>query len=297
MSNLLKYKSIWQSPAKLNLFLHIINKRPDGYHNLETIFQLLDYADILRFKVNTIGNIVRTKGNEDIPAAQDLIIKSATLLQSYTNCAFGVEIEIDKKIPIGGGLGGGSSNAATVLLALNELWQINLPLDELKFLGRQLGADVPVFLHNHSAWASGIGDKLTSLELPETYFLVINPNINSKTRQVFAHQALANSPKLSKIPSFFQLGATRNDCLAASLALYPEMKKIFDWFEALLVTIPHWQTSLIKGLEYPRLSGTGASVFVGAKDKNVLAQALQLCPSNWHGFIAQGVNKINTKLK
>ena len=289
-----KPTKIWQSSAKLNLFLHIINKRPDGYHDLETIFQLIDYCDALEFTPNTTGIISRHSQNKNIKEADDLIIKAAKLLQKQTKSTLGVSIGINKKIPIGGGLGGGSSNAATTLLALNQLWQTYLPVNTLKNLGAKLGADVPFFIGNHSAWATGVGEQLTAINLPEYWFLVIYPNINVNTQQVFSHHGLTYSQKMSQIPLFTQLETTRNDCLQASMALYPQIKKVFAWFEKLETKIPHWQSSLAQGMSLPRMSGTGASVFMGAKDKTILESALTLCPAQWQGFVAKGVNTLTT---
>lgn len=243
------------------------------------------------FSVNNSSKIRRISGNENINEADDLLIKAGILLQEYTNSDFGVDISIEKKIPMGGGLGGGSSNAATVLLALNQLWQTKLDLATLQKLGRKLGADVPIFIHNHSAWASGTGDKLTSLLLPNFWFLVVHPGINVNTKAVFNHPSLNFSKPLVVIPSIAQLANTHNDCLDATLNKHPEVALLLDWFKTLPKTIPNWQENLVQGLEKPRMSGTGASVFIALKNRDLLDIALKACPSQWQGFVAQGINK------
>ena len=182
------------SPAKINLFLHITSKRDDGYHNLQTIFQLLDFYDEIDFSLRDDGKINRISGNEDILISNDLMIKSAKKLKQYrqTNC--GVDIKIIKKIPAGGGLGGGSSNAATTLIALNKLWNLGLTNTELISIGKDIGADVPVFIEGRSAWAEGIGEILTPLNLPEYFYLVVSINKQISTREIFSHKALTMSP-------------------------------------------------------------------------------------------------------
>ena len=178
------------APAKLNLFLHITGQREDGYHLLQTVFQFLDYADTLGLTLREDDHINRVSDLEGVPAEQDLVVKAAKLLQSHCDTQQGVDISVDKILPMGGGLGGGSSNAASVLVALNDLWECGLSQQALMDLGVQLGADVPVFIFAQSAWAEGVGDELKSVDLPEKWFLVLKPQINVSTAKVFANPQL-----------------------------------------------------------------------------------------------------------
>ena len=186
------------SPAKINLFLHINSKRDDGYHNLQTIFQLLDFYDEINFSVREDGEINRTLGNEDIPLANDLMIKSAKKLQKLSGVNLGVDIRIIKKIPSGGGLGGGSSNAATALMALNQLWGLELSKQQLIAIGKGIGADVPVFIDGQSSWAEGIGEILYPLNLPKYFYLVVAINKHVSTQEIFSHKALTMTPVQGK---------------------------------------------------------------------------------------------------
>jgi len=186
---------IWQAPAKINLFLHITGQRPDGYHNLQTVFQFLDYSDELQFKCRQDNAIHRHYNTSGIEAENDLIIKAATLLQQEAarlqlSCS-GLDIFLNKKLPMGGGLGGGSSDAATTLVALNELWQLHLSQSHLARLGLQLGADVPVFVNGRAVWAEGVGEKFTSMELLEPWYVVVMPAVHVSTAEIFKHPAFA----------------------------------------------------------------------------------------------------------
>jgi len=182
--------SIWHSPAKINLFLHINSKRKDGYHNLQSIFQLLDYYDELSFNLRQDGVIVRTSGNEGVPQNQDLIIKAANELRHATGTNLGANISVVKNIPAGGGLGGGSSNAATTLIALNQLWGTGYSKQQLSTIGLSLGADVPIFIAGHSAWAEGVGEHLTPVEIPQPWYLVITPDCQVSTAEIFSNSQL-----------------------------------------------------------------------------------------------------------
>ncbi len=274
---------IWYSPAKINLFLHIINKRVDGYHNLETVFVLLDYYDTLTFNISNDGIISRLGDNNGILEEQDLIIRCAKLLQRYSKTKLGARISITKKIPIGSGLGGGSSNCSTSLLALNKLWGINAPLDKLAKLGKELGADVPVFIYTSSAWAEGIGDKLSPIKIAKYYFLVVCPKINANTKKVFSHKKIRFRQTITKITNINNLDNTLvntdNGCLEASCDLYPEILKVIAWF--CLFTN--------SAVSKPRLSGTGCSVFVYSKNKNELENINSKCPTKWLSFIAENL--------
>ena len=212
------------APAKVNLFLHINSKRADGYHNLQTIFQLLDYGDEITFSLRNDGEIKRIYGNETISPDKDLILRSAHTLKKYCETEAGVDIGVIKKIPIGGGLGGGSSNAATVLIALNDLWNLKLPKSKLLNIGQTLGADVPVFVNGHSAWAEGKGDILTPINLPRFFYLVVSINKHISTQEIFTHKALTMSPVQRKISDFSLVSNPHNDCLDAAIEMEGEIK-------------------------------------------------------------------------
>ncbi len=192
----------WPAPAKLNLFLHIVGRRADGYHELQTVFQLLDFGDVLDFEVTRGGDVRRVSGPPDLPAEADLVVRAARLLQQRSGSDRGVDIHLHKNIPLQGGLGGGSSDAATVLVALNCLWRLELSVDALAELGRELGADVPVFVRGRSAWAEGIGDRLTPLDLPERWFAVVRPGVSVSTAAVFQAPELTRNSTIITIADF-----------------------------------------------------------------------------------------------
>jgi 4-diphosphocytidyl-2-C-methyl-D-erythritol kinase len=269
----------WPAPAKLNLMLHIIGRRADGYHDLQTVFQFLDYGDGLRFKLRTDGEIRRLSGNEKIAPAQDLVLRAATLLQHYSGCTQGVEIEIDKCIPMGGGLGGGSSDAATVLHALNRLWELKLSTQQLADLGLQLGADVPVFVHGFAAFAEGVGEQLTAVELEQPWYLVITPPVSVATAEIFADPELTRDSPPIKLCDLF-VSSWGNVCTPVAVAKYPEIQQALDWLSA------HASA---------RMSGSGASVFAQFNSQEQ-AQAVraELSTSElgrWQSFVARGCNQ------
>ena len=268
------------SPAKINLFLHITSKRDDGYHNLQTIFQLLDFYDEIDFSLRDDGKINRISGNEDILISNDLMIKSAKKLKQYrqTNC--GVDIKILKKIPAGGGLGGGSSNAATTLIALNKLWNLELTNTELISIGKDIGADVPVFIEGRSAWAEGIGEILTPLNLPEYFYLVVSINKQISTREIFSHKALTMSPLQRKITDFSLVSNPHNDCLDAAIDLDSEIK------DALMHL-----NSTRKHVDEARMTGSGSCVFVAFENECDALIAKEELPSKWVGFVAKAIDK------
>ena len=268
------------SPAKINLFLHITSKRDDGYHNLQTIFQLLDFYDEIDFSLRDDGKINRISGNEDILISNDLMIKSAKKLKQYrqTNC--GVDIKIIKKIPAGGGLGGGSSNAATTLIALNKLWNLKLTNTELISIGKDIGADVPVFIEGRSSWAEGIGEILTPLNLPEYFYLVVSINKQISTREIFSHKALTMSPLQRKITDFSLVSNPHNDCLDAAIDLDSEIK---DALMHLNSTREH--------VDEARMTGSGSCVFVAFENESDALIAKDELPSKWVGFVAKAIDK------
>lgn len=267
------------SPAKINLFLHITSKRTDGYHNLQTVFQLLDFCDEINFTVRDDGQINRIKGNESIGTEDDLLIKSARALKKYSNSSLGVDISIDKKIPAGGGLGGGSSNAATVLLALNKLWQLNLDRQTLADIGLTLGADVPVFVFGRSAWAQGIGEILEPMDLPKYYYLVVSINKHISTAEIFSHKALTMTPVQRKIADFSRLSDLHNDCLDAAISLQSEIKQALKHLNS---TANH--------LDNARMTGTGCCVFVAFENEKDALVAKKQLPEHWFGFVARAIN-------
>ena len=268
------------SPAKINLFLHITSKRDDGYHNLQTIFQLLDFYDEIDFSLRNDGKINRTSGNEDILISDDLMIKSAKKLKQYSGTNFGVDIKIIKKIPTGGGLGGGSSNAATTLVALNKLWNLKLTNTELISIGKDIGADVPIFIEGRSSWAEGIGEILTPLNLPEYYYLVVSINKQISTREIFSHKALTMSPLQRKITDFSLVSNPHNDCLDAAIDLESEIK------DALM-----YLNSTRKHVDEARMTGSGSCVFVAFENESDALIANKELPSKWVGFVAKAIDK------
>ena len=271
------------APAKINLFLHINSKRADGYHNLQTIFQLLDYGDEITFSLRNDGEINRIYGNETIPPDKDLILLSAITLKKYSKTESGVDIGVIKKIPSGGGLGGGSSNAATVLIALNDLWNLKLPKSELFDIGQTLGADVPVFVNGHSAWAEGKGDILTPINLPRFFYLVVSINKHISTQEIFTHKALTMSPVQRKISDFSLVSNPHNDCLDAAIELEGEIQKALNHLDS---TENH--------LGVARMTGSGCCVFIAFENKEDAVIAKEKLPSQWSGFVAQAIDRSPT---
>ncbi len=270
------------SPAKLNLFLHILGRRTDGYHQLQTVFQLLDYGDTMNFALRDDKQIVLSKAIAGIENEDNLIIKAAKALQTSTGShqASGVTIQIDKQLPMGGGLGGGSSNAATTLVALNHLWRTNLNCKELCDIGITLGADVPVFIQGHSAWAEGIGEQLQAIDLPEKWFLVIKPDCHVPTIDIFSREELTRDTLAITVAAFFEQGG-KNDCELVVCKYYPEVAKALKW---------------LRNHTTARLTGTGACIFAAFSNesdaKRVYKEALKQGEENrWACFVAKGINQ------
>lgn len=271
---------MWPAPAKLNLFLHIVGRRPDGYHLLQTVFQFLDYGDELDFWVRADGLIRPLHRLEGVAPEQDLTLRAARLLQRAGGSSLGADIRLVKRLPMGGGLGGGSSDAATTLVALNRLWRLGFSLDQLAHLSLQLGADVPVFVHGRAAWAEGIGEKLTPIELEQPWYLVLVPPYQVSTREVFADPELTRNTSPITIANFYT-GVTGNDCAAVVYRRYPEVAQARDRLARFAV---------------PRLTGTGASVFASFATeedaRRVLAQLTRdLRGGKWRAFVARGLNR------
>ncbi len=263
----------WPAPAKLNLCLHILGRRADGYHELQTVFQLLDYCDQIDFSLRRDGQVCRVAGPAAVAAEDDLVVRAARRLQQASGVRLGVDISLDKRIPLQAGLGGGSSDAATVLVALNRLWDTRLDTDDLAALALELGADVPVFVRGESAWAEGVGERLSPITLPERYFSVITPAVAVATAEVFQAPELTRDSPPTTIRGFLQTGG-RNDCTGVVRERYPEVAQALDWLGQ-------------RG--DARLTGTGSSVYAGFADAPSAAQALAGLPSGWRGFVARGV--------
>ena len=261
------------SPAKLNLFLHITGRRADGYHELQTLFRLLDWGDHMYFSANNSGEITLGGSELNIPPAQNLIVRAALALPRLDGRQ-GAHVELHKRIPEGGGLGGGSSNAATTLLALNQLWELGLSTTQLQQLGAQLGADVPVFTAGHTAWAEGIGEILRPVNLPDSWYLVIAPQCHVSTAEIFSNEQLTRNTSPIKIAAFFE-GHSRNDCQNLVRNLYPEVDNALKWLD---------------NFGEAKLTGTGACVFASFPDEHPARLALGLLPDSMTGFVAKGLN-------
>jgi len=265
----------WPAPAKLNLFLHVTGRRADGYHTLQTAFQLVDLCDLLDFRPRDDGVVQRLEGPADLEPEADLTVRAARLLQSRTGSPRGVDLWLRKMIPAGGGLGGGSSDAATVLVALNELWGTGLTTGELAVLGLELGADVPVFVQGRSAWGEGIGEALEPLDLPPRWYAIVRPDVAISTAEVFqAPELTRNSPTIT-IRGFLQAGG-RNDCEPVVVARRPEVREAIEWL----------------GRSGPaRMTGTGSCVFAAFATREEATRALAGLPAKWQGFVAAGLGE------
>ena len=276
------------APAKINLFLHITGQRADGYHTLQTVFKLLYFYDTLHIKSTQNGEIKRINEINDVPASQCLCALAASALQQKTGCKLGVEYAVEKRIPMGGGLGGGSSDAATMLLALNHLWQTGLSREELMLIGLKLGADVPVFIFGQAAWAEGVGEILSPINLPEQYYVVLTPLVHVSTAQVFANSTLTRDTKPLKIADFSRdanldskSGAFKNDLEAVVCKEFPVVASTLKW---------------LSQFGQARMSGSGASVFVAIDSKKYASQQkaneiLAQKPANVAGFVAKSLVK------
>ena len=275
MDTLSNSKTWWPAPAKLNLMLRITGQRSDGYHELQTVFQLLDYGDKLAFELRDDGKITKRTPLHGVGEHDGLATRAAKLLQKTCGVDLGVDIDLDKRIPMGSGLGGGSSDAATTLLVLNQLWACHLDIDTLAALGAKLGADVPVFVRGHSAWAEGIGEKLTPMNLPATQYLVVCPPVHLSNASMFADPLLARQqPPIRYID--FEQGERGNAFTAVARARSHDIDALFE-------QIARYGT--------PQLTGSGAAVFCAfAPDAPSLVNAVRSLPNILIHFIAQGLN-------
>src|SRR6185312_3323559 len=265
--------SAWPAPAKLNLFLRIVGRRDDGYHELQTVFRLLDWGDEIRLRVRGDGEIRRLSDTPGVPAEHDLVIRAARLLQA--DGGMGVDIAVEKRIPMGGGLGGGSSDAASVLVALNLLWGLDLDDDALAELGRQLGADVPVFVRGRSAWAEGIGEKLTALALPTRHYVVLDPHEPVPTAALFQAPELTRNAPRATISSFASGETTENAFAPVVRARHPRVAAALDW---------------LGGFGQARLSGSGGCVFLELRSLERACAVADRCPAAFGAHVARGMD-------
>lgn len=265
----------WPAPAKLNRFLHVVGRRSDGYHLLQTLFHLVDLGDSLTFEPTVDGDIRRRGGLAGLPHDADLVVRAARLLQRRSGCRRGAVIRVDKRLPAGGGLGGGSSDAATTLVALNHLWGAGFSADALADLGLQLGADVPVFIRGRSAWAEGVGEDLRAVDLPESWFVIIDPGIAVSTAEVFSAPELTRNTPRTTIRAFLA-GEVRNDCEPVVRGRYPEVGEALDW---------------LGGFAPARLTGTGGCLFAAfGRECDARAVAARV-PREWAAFVARGMSR------
>ena len=277
------------APAKINLFLHIVGQRADGYHLLQTVFRLLDYYDTIYLKPTDSKQIKRANDVPGVPKDNDLCIRAAKLLQQHTGCERGVEIRVEKNIPMGGGLGGGSSDAATVLLALNRLWDLNLSRRELLDLGLKLGADVPFFIFGTNAWAEGVGEQLQAIDLRESCYVVLTPHVHVSTAEIFANKQLTKDSNPQIMSTFSRVAQSSTENSGGNIkpefinslekvvcGIYPEVANCLAW---------------LKQFGDARMSGSGASVFLEVADLETANKICSMKPENIYGFAAKGLNQ------
>lgn len=269
----------WPAPAKLNLFLHITGRRSDGFHELQTIFQFLDVGDVLRFAVRSDGQISRVTEIAGVPEADDLVVRAARLLQAETGCAQGADIYLEKNLPMGGGLGGGSSDAATTLVALNQLWGLNLNEDRLAALGLQLGADVPVFVRGHAAWAEGVGEKLEPVTLPEPWYVVLVPGVAVSTAALFSDPQLTRDARPIKIRDYLSGLASG----AVGNVFEPLVREKYREIDDALTQLSRYAPA--------RLTGTGGCVFAAFDDEAQARKVAEELGDRWQTIVAAGRNR------
>lgn len=263
------------APAKLNLFLHVVGRRADGYHLLQTLFRFIDLQDTLHFESRGDGEVHRTNLVEGVPEEQDLCVRAARLLQAETGCALGVDITIEKIIPMGGGLGGGSSDAATTLIALNRLWSLGLSRERLMQLGLQLGADVPVFVFGENAFAEGVGEALQAYSLPQAWYVVLFPPVQVPTAKIFSHPELTRDSVPIIIRALLKQ-SLRNDLQKVACKLFPEVARHIDW---------------LSNYGKAMMTGSGACVFAEFERREQAEAVLRQLPEDMRGVVAQGLEK------
>ena len=279
----------WPAPGKLNLFLHVTGRRADGYHNLQTVFQFLEIGDRIRLAVRRDGRIRLTTPLHQVAAEQNLVVRAARRLQAAAGVSLGVDIELEKHLPVGGGLGGGSSDAATTLVALNRLWALDLPKNRLADLGLELGADVPVFVQGRAAWGEGVGERLSPVVLDEPWYLVVNPGCQVSTAAIFAAPELTRHTAPMTIPAPLLgprpqgassavrelMANTRNDCEPVVRHQYTAVDEALRWLAAIAPA---------------RMTGTGACVFAAFSSEQAAREAHEQLPDCWSGFVSRGRN-------
>lgn len=272
--NTMDWTSEWPAPAKLNLFLHVVGRRPDGYHLLQTVFRFIECADYLRFAPRADGEIVLATPTPGVAEEADLTVRAARMLQAHTGCRQGASITLRKHLPMGGGLGGGSSDAATVLLALNHLWQTGLPRSELERIGLALGADVPVFVHGRNCFAEGVGERFIDLELPAATYLILQPAAHVPTAAIFGAATLCrDTPPLD--PSQWRPGIGHNDLEPVACAAFPPVAAALDWLRGFAPEA--------------MMTGSGACVFAAFADPAAAQAVFAQRPSGWCGWVARGL--------
>ncbi len=268
-------ETTFPAPAKLNLFLHVTGRRPDGYHLLQTVFRFIDYGDTLAFTLRADGVIARVDPVPGVAAADDLTVRAARLLKREAGIAQGVDIRLDKRLPLGGGLGGGSSDAATTLIVLNRLWGLNWSRERLMTLALKLGADVPVFVFGRNAWAEGIGERLTPIQLPPAWYVVLIPPVSVSTAEIFRDPQLTRTSAPITMAAFFA-GAARNDLEPVARRRYPEVGTCLDWLGQYGVA---------------RMTGSGACVFAAFETEAQARSVLARRPDGVAGFVARGLDR------
>jgi 4-diphosphocytidyl-2-C-methyl-D-erythritol kinase len=263
------------APAKINLFLHIVGRRPDGYHLLQTAFRMLDWGDEIILRRRDDGIIVRTTDVPGVAAEADLVVRAARALQAATGSPFGAEIGVEKRIPMGGGLGGGSSDAASVLVALNRLWACGLSRERLQEIGLTLGADVPFFIFGQTAFAEGVGEALQPLSVPPAWYLMIAPNVSVPTAEVFSAEELTRDSEIL-IMRAFAMHTTRNDMQATVCKKFPEVAEALVW---------------LSQYGAARMSGSGACIFAPFDSKEKAEQVAAAAPQGWKVWVAEGLDR------
>lgn len=266
------------APAKLNLFLHVTGRRADGYHLLQTAFQLIDRCDTLDFEVRDDGQIIRSNDIPGVPAETDLIVRAARLLQDKTQCQLGANLTLHKILPMGGGLGGGSSDAATTLMALNRLWHTGLSKTELMSLGLQLGADVPFFIFGENAFAEGVGEELQAIQTPERWFVVIEPGVQVPTPAIFSAKELTRDSKIVRIADFSSNAEMfwKNDLQTVACAMFPEVDEAVRW---------------LSQFGNAKMTGSGACVFCAFADESAADKVIAQMPERWTSWKAKALNR------
>jgi 4-diphosphocytidyl-2-C-methyl-D-erythritol kinase len=273
----LGWRSRWPAPAKLNLFLHVLGQREDGCHLLQTLFRFVDYGDRLWFTPCRDNHIVLAQPLPGVPPEADLTVRAARLLQAETGCRQGVTLHLEKRLPLGGGLGGGSSDAATTLLALNQLWQLGLSRARLREIGLHLGADVPVFIFGQNAFAEGVGEILTPIDVPEAWYVVLTPPVAVPTAVIFkAPELCRNTPRMAI--GDWRPGAGGNDLEPVASRLYPPVAEYLGWLRARVDP------------SKARMSGSGACVFAECASKAEASALAATLPRGWQGWIAKGLD-------